>query len=454
MRFLAGIMAMLAASSGGLAGPPREVVVSSVVPSGPALRLSLAEPEGGARPGDAATLYYQAALGVSLSGTDLQTLTDFIADRGPARRVDLATQLLERERDVLELVELASAMGVCTWGTPVGAMGGSVRVPEAGRLRQLGMLLSARARVQMLAGDLDASVRTIGAGLRMARHIGAGPTIVQAIVGLSLGEAMCDELERLMTDERGPSMYWGLAGLGPTPIDLRAALAGERHLVSDGGISLEGVAAGRIDPARAIAALRPRVYGGEAARGAGFRWAGMAASTYQRARGTMLKRGHTPAEVAALPVSYVSLWYRVDRYVTLRDELFAWASLSYSDGLTGLTVAQERAARAQREDPDELLGSLPDLLTFRRRWALVEQRFAMVRAVEALRLYSGAHAGEPPSTLDAPGVLPVSPDPMTGQALGYRVLPGGTIVLTSGSGPEGGGDTVEWNVLLRRAGAR
>jgi hypothetical protein len=446
------VVAMIVAAVAGVsvAAPPREMEVSPAAPGGPLLRLSLAEPEGGARSGDAAPLYYQAALGLALSGEDLRTLTEFIEDRGPARRPDLVRAVVDRSEGSLELLGLASGMASCTWGTPVGALGGSVRVPEVGRLRQLGMLLSARARLELLRGDTESCVRTIGQGMRMARQIGAGPTIVQGIVGLSLGDAMCDELERVVTSENGSSVYWALTSLGETPVDLRPALAGERQIMQRGRVRLEDVAAGRARPAEALADLRPLVYGGQESPGTQVRWAGIAASTYARARAAMVAGGRSESEVAALPVSYVSLWFRARRYVELRDEVFAWAGLPFAQGREGLEAAQERVSRAVRDDPDELVTSLPDLVVLRQRWVSLEQRWALLRAVEAVRAYAGVHAGEVPSGLGTPGVPPTGPDPLTGRAMGYRVIGGGVVEVTSGEGNE----SVTWRVRMRGARER
>jgi hypothetical protein len=79
-----------------------------------------------------------------------------------------------------------------------------------------------------------------------------------------------------------------------------------------------------------------------------------------------------------------------------------------------------------------------DLLTavirVRRAQARVEQRVALLRHVEALRLYAAAHDGKLPATLsDVPVPLPF--DPVTGKPFGYKLE--GQTAFVQGTPPPG-----------------
>jgi hypothetical protein len=62
---------------------------------------------------------------------------------------------------------------------------------------------------------------------------------------------------------------------------------------------------------------------------------------------------------------------------------------------------------------------LPHVLKVRRAQGRLEQRVALLRHVEALRLYAAAHDGRLPQKL-AEIAVPLPPDPFTGQPFAYR----------------------------------
>jgi hypothetical protein len=75
--------------------------------------------------------------------------------------------------------------------------------------------------------------------------------------------------------------------------------------------------------------------------------------------------------------------------------------------------------------------------------ARLEQRIALLRCVEGLRLYAAAHDGKLPATLaDVPVPLPV--DPMTGQAFIYALKDG--VASVRGTPPAGMEKRAPFNV--------
>jgi hypothetical protein len=81
---------------------------------------------------------------------------------------------------------------------------------------------------------------------------------------------------------------------------------------------------------------------------------------------------------------------------------------------------------------DGLLADLlPDVVALRRAQGRLEQRIALLRHVEALRLYAGEHGGKLPATLSEVPV-PLPADPFTGQPFQYR-MDGTTAHLGGGS---------------------
>jgi hypothetical protein len=86
---------------------------------------------------------------------------------------------------------------------------------------------------------------------------------------------------------------------------------------------------------------------------------------------------------------------------------------------------------------------LPDVVAARRVQGRLEQRVALLRHVEALRMYAAAHDGKLPATLaDCP--VPLSVDGFTGKEFRYQV-DGSTAHLRGGSSP----DEVHYRITLK-----
>jgi hypothetical protein len=89
---------------------------------------------------------------------------------------------------------------------------------------------------------------------------------------------------------------------------------------------------------------------------------------------------------------------------------------------------------------------LPHAPTARRGQRRLEQRVALLRCVEALRLYAAAHDGRLPAALAGVGV-PLPVDPLTGKPFAYE-LDGATARLrAAGKGP---GSEVRYKITIRK----
>ncbi len=65
----------------------------------------------------------------------------------------------------------------------------------------------------------------------MGRHVGQGPLMIQALVGISIDMVMTRCLENLIQAPSGPSLYWALADRPRPFIDMREPIEGERYLL-------------------------------------------------------------------------------------------------------------------------------------------------------------------------------------------------------------------------------
>src|SRR5262249_42358321 len=111
-----------------------------------------------------------------------------------------------------------------------------------------------------------------------------------------------------------------------------------------------------------------------------------------------------------------------------------------------LPTWEAEALHRQLKQPkeDSLFGFLvPALQKVRRAQGRLEQRIALLRHVEALRLYAAEHAGKLPEKLsDFP--VPLPPDPFTGKPFRYDV--DGATAHFRGSPPPGEEKNPAYNV--------
>jgi hypothetical protein len=139
--------------------------------------------------------------------------------------------------------------------------------------------------------------------------------------------------------------------------------------------------------------------------------------------------------VRALPVSYVTLRYSLAQFRRVSDDFVKWCSLPYPQAVTGLTEAEnelDQISRGTEAQPFIML--LPAVRRAMETGALLERRHAMLRAVEAIRMFAATHDGKPPQKLEDLAATPIPPDALTGLPFTYRV-DGDTATLSAPSTP-------------------
>jgi hypothetical protein len=146
------------------------------------------------------------------------------------------------------------------------------------------------------------------------------------------------------------------------------------------------------------------------------------AGKVRAARARLVEAGCAKDLVGKFPPAQVLLLDQKREYEVQRDERVK---------LLGLAPWQITPAAGKESARGLLADLLPDVLTARLAQARLEQRIALLRHVEALRLYAAAHQGKLPARLaDCP--VPLPRDPFTGKPFRYEAK-GDTAQL--GSGP-------------------
>ncbi|QJW99222.1 hypothetical protein [Frigoriglobus tundricola] len=311
--------------------------------------------------------------------------------------------------------------------------GADLRTPELGPLKLLAAGLQVRFRGEVARGDFDDAIRTAKTMFAFARHLGEYPTSAANRLGLAVADMALDALTELVEQPGSPNLYWALTDLPVPLVELRKGVQGDRTLadtelralradvaLSDADLDeLLGRLSGRIGFARERAGKPPRNLRGVITARA--KDAGAVAA----ARTRLIDAGAGKNAVAGLPPLQAILLDDKRAFEIRRDDEIK---------LLGLKLWEIDAPVVGNKD--ELNGLFEDLLPrvgdSRRAQGRLEQRIALLRHVEALRLYAAAHGGKLPEKPADVGV-PLPVDPFTGKPIEYALDHGAATLAARGA---------------------
>jgi hypothetical protein len=334
-------------------------------------------------------------------------------------------KLREYGRVPLQQADWSARLDALDWQTLQRIQNGGIEVlpGELGPLQVLGAALQVRFRIEVAGRRFEDALRTAKTMFALARHLGEYPAEVANLVGLWVAHLGLNALEEMVQQPGCPNLYWALTDLPCPLVDLRKGVQGDRTLVAaelrwlrdDVAIDdaeLEkfvGRLAGVISYMREQAGQAPR----------SLRTAVQAhvkdSEKVRAARSRLVEAGCGPERAEKLgPLQVILLDAKRD-YEIQRDERMKILALPMwqIDARAG-SEAQERVGVILFAD------LLPDVIKLRRTQAQLERQIALLRHVEALRLYAAGHDGKLPAKL-ADLSVPLPVDPVTGKSFTYTL---------------------------------
>jgi hypothetical protein len=320
-----------------------------------------------------------------------------------------------------------------------------VLLPDIQQLRSLANALKVRFRAEVAMGRFDQALRTAKTMFAMARHLGDHPTFVGDLVGIAIASLALGPLEEMLEQPGCPNLYWALTNLPNPLVPLDIGAEGERSWVQVAFKDLDENAPMSADQVKQLIAfwdpiLRmdegkpPRPYPGMRA------WLNPRIKdegTVSSARRRLVEAGLPEERLKRFPAEQVLMLDEKRNYEIRRDETMK---------LLNLPAWQCEAMAASFTPPSELdvLFPLePAIVKVRRTQARLEQRIALLRHVEGLRLYAAANDGKLPEKLaDCP--VPLPDDPFTGKPFRYEVT--GNTAHLRGSPPRSEEKAAPFNV--------
>jgi hypothetical protein len=350
-----------------------------------------------------------------------------VADRARYQAMPLAELPADELRDyggfALRQADWAARLDAVDWQAVQQLQDGGVEAlpGELGPLQLLATALQVRFRGEVAGRRFDDAVRTAKTMFALGRHLGEHPTAVANLVGLWVAHLSLNALEEMVQQPGCPNLYWALTDLPFPLVDLRKGVqgdstrvAGELRLLREDAPMTEadvetivGRLSGVVSFTREQAGRAPR------SLRTGLRARGNDPARVCAARSRLVEAGCAEDRVKELPPLQVILLDEKRAFEIQRDERLKLLAVPLWQ-LDSLAGSEERYGDLLFAD------LLPQIVKLRRAQGQLEQQIALLRHVEALRLYAAEHNGKLPETLSDIHV-PLPGDPLSGKPFLYTV---------------------------------
>jgi hypothetical protein len=274
--------------------------------------------------------------------------------------------------------------------------------------------------------------------------MGEHPTLIGDLVGFAIANVAIVPLEEMLEQPGCPNLYWALTNLPNPLVPMERGLEGERLLIVSELHELDDTAPMSAEQIRKlikhIDKIRELDQSATKSKGGTRAWVDARTKDPKllaAARQRLIDHGLPEERLARFPADQVILLDDRREYEVRRDDLMK---------LMALPVWQvEALAGTAKPTKEPILFDIfvPALTKVRRAQGRLEQRIALLRHVEALRLYAADHDGQLPGSLTEVSV-PLPADPFTGKPFAYRV--DGATAHLRGSPPPGEEKSPAFNV--------
>ncbi len=291
-------------------------------------------------------------------------------------------------------------------------------LPDVQKLRTLAAALKERFHSEVALGQFDDALVTAKTMFAMARHMGEHPTLIGDLVGIAIAYQAITPLEEMLEQPGCPNLYWALTNLPHPLISLDRGMEGERIFILAELRDLDDSAPMTPEQLKKLTAYIDKLLEWSMQKDKSTRAWLNARNKDEKyldaARRRLVEYGLPEERVRSFPADQVILLDERVGYEVRRDEGMKLMNLP-------AWQIEARAEQLQMPKDKSLFDDfVPAIHRVRRAQARLDQRLALLRHVEALRLYAAEHDGRlPPKLADVP--VPLPPDPFTGKPFRYQV---------------------------------
>jgi hypothetical protein len=412
-----------------------EVRTLSLVPAAepvPAMSYRLLPRYLDQKTGNAALLYYSAAALCPDGDSEdihekISDWRDLPVDQLDRKEVDEA---LSSFSNCFHQIKLAAQRNYCQWEMPLED-GFAMQLPHLATFRRMIFAMQLQIRLKIADRQTDQALEMLQDGFYMGRSIAEGPTIIQDLVGIAVTAVLFKEVEGLMQTPDSPNLYWALTALPDPMIDMHTSLEYEREMLFVEFPQLRNLESEVLSPAQASAIIsdpmkKIQTLGG----GMGdvpfkrlLPVVGWVMMHYSDAKEYLARKGYSQERIEALPAAQAVLIYQKQEYQEILDSLFKWFELPYHQAQPHLKKGEERLndhLSTKGIKANLFCTLLPALSRIAFLQARLDRNIALLRTVEAIRMFAADHSGQLPGSLTEITAVPIPADPVTGKDFIYR----------------------------------
>ncbi len=296
----------------------------------------------------------------------------------------------------------------------------STQLPDVQALRVVARALQARFRSEVSRDQVGDAMRTAKTMFAMARHWGEHPTLIGTLVGFGCANMAISPLEELLEQPDCPNLYWALTDLPDPFVSLRTGMDCERMWLSSLFRDLSRVTPMSADQLKSFIATMDRLLADSPQKPAG----GLATYLAARAKDEQKIRAVRMRLVESGLMEANANAFSPDQVILLDAARECQERFDEIAKTTKFPTPQfeELSERSVAQKPDHAYfvdWLVPPLVNVRRAQARLEQRIALLRHVEALRMHAAEHGGALPAKLSQVSV-PLPADPFTGKPFLYE----------------------------------
>ncbi|HEV3146272.1 MAG TPA: hypothetical protein VGZ47_20460 [Gemmataceae bacterium] len=292
------------------------------------------------------------------------------------------------------------------------------------KLRELANGLQMRFREEVNQRRFDDAMVTAKTMFALSRHLGAHPTLIGDLVGIAIAAVAIGPFEEMLSQPGCPNFYWALTNLPQPFISLDGGIQGERLLIGADLRDLDDTnpmtpeqLKKLIDHIDELIELRRGKKTTETRERLNERrkqplWL---AAAYNH----LIEAGVPKEKLQQFPLDQVILLEEKREYHVRWDDEMKVMRLPYWE-MGRLVNPSFINANKIVHEPALFDRLLPFMIKVRRAQGRLEQRFALLRHAEAIRMYAAENKGKLPAKLsDITVPLPV--DPFTGKPFKYTL---------------------------------
>jgi hypothetical protein len=397
--------------------------------------------------GNAALFYYSAAaLYPNRDPEDIQEkISDWrekSVDQLDRKEVD---KVLSYFSNCFHQIKLAAQRTHCQWELPLED-GFAMQLPHLSTFRSMIMAMQLQIRFKIADKQTNQAIEMLQQGFYMGRSIAQGPTVVQDLVGVAITALMLKEAEGLMQMPDSPNLYWALTALPDPMIDMHTSLENEREVLFVEFPQLRNLESEVLAPAQASAIASDFMKKIQTLDGGtgdepfqGLLPLGWVMMHYSDAKEFLARKGYSQERIEVLPAAQAVLIYHKQEYLEMLDNMFKWFEIPYSQAQPHLKKGKQRIDDHQRNKGIKmnlLCTLLPALSRIAFLHARLDRNIALLRTIEAIRMFAADNSGELPGSLAEVTAVPIPTDPVTGKDFIYRRIDARNARLEAPVAPE------------------